>query len=450
MQFFEPLLNWFLPKSQVSVVDTLDEAYYLERKNQRLYITFSLISAALLLVFSMLGFIAHRHTSTVLNLTVLVVLFIILLVYKKTALYFWSVGSYACVCITLIAVQHFVTPVALFTNLLWLPVIIFITSYLAGNRLGGLMGVYGGILFIFVEIFHHKNGFMYHEVYSYVDIMTSNIAAIIFSTSIAIFITYRMHMEERVIRKELLFREHEESDMNQLNTSLLSIVVHDIATPLTLVKNKAVKLRLNHKIPQDDPDLDSIISNIKVVEEIIYQARHLKAVKQGKIQVDLELVNLKESVQQISESLEHKLAKKNISIDFHYEPNEEDDFLIVAEKVSLCSSVICNLLSNAIKFSPSGASITIILSRNEDSTMMVIKDRGIGMPEALVKRLFDFAAPTSRLGTFGEKGTGFGLPILKTFIEAYGASVHVESHPIENYPQNHGTRFTLIFKNQMS
>ena len=75
------------------------------------------------------------------------------------------------------------------------------------------------------------------------------------------------------------------------------------------------------------------------------------------------------------------------------------------------------------------------------SNMLVwsVKDRGIGIPENIMENLFEPDQVSSRKGTEGEKGTGFGMPILKKFVEAHGGTVDVESKDIASYPEEHGT-----------
>ena len=55
-------------------------------------------------------------------------------------------------------------------------------------------------------------------------------------------------------------------------------------------------------------------------------------------------------------------------------------------------------------------------------------------------KIFDNSTSTTRVGTSGEKGTGFGMPLVKGFVDKFGAEIDVSSE------ENEGTEFTLRFK----
>jgi signal transduction histidine kinase len=73
-----------------------------------------------------------------------------------------------------------------------------------------------------------------------------------------------------------------------------------------------------------------------------------------------------------------------------------------------------------------------------------IEDHGIGMSPALIESLFDINKKTSRLGTSGESGTGFGMHIIKSFIEMYQGKINIESS--EKSQTGKGTVIKLFLK----
>ena len=101
------------------------------------------------------------------------------------------------------------------------------------------------------------------------------------------------------------------------------------------------------------------------------------------------------------------------------------DFVVLAEEVSLINSVLMNLLTNAIKFSHKGGVITVSALEDEESTCLRIIDEGTGIPEAMIPHLFNVEKGKSMKGTGGEKGSGFGLPLVKKFMTAYGGTIEM-------------------------
>lgn len=94
---------------------------------------------------------------------------------------------------------------------------------------------------------------------------------------------------------------------------------------------------------------------------------------------------------------------------------------------NMLNTIIRNLLSNAIKFTPTGGTVEIGATHEQDNVMVMISDTGIGIPEEKLATLFHIATKTQRDGTAGEKGTGLGLILCKEFVEKNGGRIWVES-----------------------
>jgi signal transduction histidine kinase len=119
---------------------------------------------------------------------------------------------------------------------------------------------------------------------------------------------------------------------------------------------------------------------------------------------------------------------------------------VLAEPVIFANQVFNNLISNAIKFSYPGSAIIVKISPESDTTAIAISDQGIGMPAELVARLFDLEAKTTRPGTNGEPGTGFGMRTAKNFIDLFGGRLEIESRPEGGPMADHGTTVSVFLK----
>jgi hypothetical protein len=85
-----------------------------------------------------------------------------------------------------------------------------------------------------------------------------------------------------------------------------------------------------------------------------------------------------------------------------------------------------NLLSHAIELSYPDSTIAVTGTRQSDETTIRLADQGIGIPPAMMANLFDLEAKTTRTGTNGEPGTGFGLRTVKQFVDLFGGQM--ENH----------------------
>ena len=84
--------------------------------------------------------------------------------------------------------------------------------------------------------------------------------------------------------------------------------------------------------------------------------------------------------------------------------------------------------------------------KEENEIHLEIRDHGIGMSKDMLNQLFLEGEQTTRQGTQGEKGTGFGMPLVKTCMNYHDAKISVESNVIDLFPKEHGTTFHLYLK----
>jgi signal transduction histidine kinase len=100
--------------------------------------------------------------------------------------------------------------------------------------------------------------------------------------------------------------------------------------------------------------------------------------------------------------------------------------------VTMCDTdrmreAIDNLVSNAIKYSPIGGKITVVVTHEQDSTIIRISDEGAGLSPEDLGRLFGRFQRLSAKPTAGESSTGLGLSIVKRIIDMHGGEVTADS-----------------------
>ena len=108
---------------------------------------------------------------------------------------------------------------------------------------------------------------------------------------------------------------------------------------------------------------------------------------------------------------------------------------------ALLRHILSNLLSNGVKYSPDGSPVALCIGRDRECAVLSVVDRGIGIPEADLPRLFE---AFQRAGNVGQiSGTGLGLMIVKRCVEVHRGTISVESR------LGAGTTFTVrlpVFK----
>jgi len=89
--------------------------------------------------------------------------------------------------------------------------------------------------------------------------------------------------------------------------------------------------------------------------------------------------------------------------------------------------IINNLISNAVKFSDKNGTIRIHLEKLEGTSLLTVSDNGIGIPRKLQPFVFDKHTVAGRTAPNGQESVGLGMWIVKTFAEAHGGNVWLES-----------------------
>ena len=227
--------------------------------------------------------------------------------------------------------------------------------------------------------------------------------------------------------------------------NLLRILCHDLNNSLAIVILSA-KMASKTAPSEVDKHLGywkkvTMASSLQV--DLINLVKEIEAAESGKAVIKLSIVNVRELLSVVEEIFSDKLIDKNIKIKIVYDSSE--DIFVLAERVSLLNNVLNNIISNALKFSNSGDIILINVKKITNQVIIEIKDQGIGMPDHIKQNLFSKSYPTTRIGTNGEKGTGFGMVLMNTFMQIFKGTVEIESFEIQNHPLDHGTLFRLKF-----
>ncbi|MCB1179044.1 MAG: hybrid sensor histidine kinase/response regulator [Leptospiraceae bacterium] len=234
------------------------------------------------------------------------------------------------------------------------------------------------------------------------------------------------------LRNKTLEVEKKNNEVHEL----IRVLLHDIANPLSGIKGIV-------DIGQENPAILEKGSKILATAvdncfAIINNVRKMRALDDGKSSLTISPNKLdsmiKESLLIFQTKLLDKMLKVNVNIDSDLEAILDRDLFI--------NSVFNNLLTNAIKFSPKNSSIDIEAKKVGEKVEFLVKDYGIGIPEEILVNLFAFNKSTSRKGTNGESGTGYGMPIVKKIVEMFEGEIHIESS--ENPPS--GTIIKLILK----
>jgi signal transduction histidine kinase len=233
------------------------------------------------------------------------------------------------------------------------------------------------------------------------------------------------------------------ADQTRKLDNLLNIVTHDIANPLTLISGNAELLLVQDASPAHNNALRRIARASELITDILHKVKKIQAAKAGKLRIETSPVSLNQIFDKLRFVFEARLEHKKQTLRINL-PSALQDVMVHADPVMLLNEVLSNLVSNAIKFSPAGSVIDIAVTRAQNIMRIEVRDQGMGIPKDLIPHIFDDSRSTSRPGTEGETGTGFGLPLARHVAEAFGGRLHVTSRGGDDTPGATGTTFILM------
>ena len=187
----------------------------------------------------------------------------------------------------------------------------------------------------------------------------------------------------------------------------------------------AKKLKYVNMIKQNGYRLKKLTHNIVAMDQI----------EMGELLPHFMLVDIVEVMQQVIESIEPYANSMHINIELIQSKNS----LYCYIDTDLIERVMLNLLSNAIKYNKKNGTIVIYVNARKDNVYLCIKDTGIGIPSDKLGTIFNRFERGDSLIARTKEGSGLGLPIVKSLIEAHNGTIRIISK------ENYGTTVSIEF-----
>ncbi len=239
-----------------------------------------------------------------------------------------------------------------------------------------------------------------------------------------------------------LEREVEERTMklNAERELRIALLTHDLKSPLTSILGYSELLLSGgrYKLEAEQEEyVESIMRSGERLLDMAEQYLDLTKMEAGLSEVKLAPVDPETLLKEAVSGLEVQALEKKIALSCDIAPGLPT--LMVDERKM--ARVFANLITNAIKYTPEGGEVKVISGKTESEAgeplwSVSVTDTGYGIPEEDLKNIFKtYYRSASSAGT---RGTGLGLAVVKSFVEAHGGTVRVESS------KGAGSSFTII------
>ncbi len=430
-------MDFFLNFFHFNRVDSLDAVEFRKRD---LFIRICVLCMVTLFFYALVNAFNSRVNSMCINCLSFIFYLSTLFYYKHSGNYQRSVLLFISISLFGIGIEHFFSASQSRGHLIWYPLIIMVACFMLKKDTFFKVSLVILIAGLGIEYLSSTHSFTLDEIVNE-KTLSINIAACVTSSLIAYLVGMNIKKTEFLALSRLDASKQKLADLSESNAMLVSILSHDLANHIHSIHSYSkVLLKRGQLNDIDRNKLEKVFNTTNNMKHLIEEVRQLKASEDGKLNVSLKSVNLLESLYESINCCRPIAMSKNV----HLKLMDADEGLhIKAEQVSLVNSVFNNVISNAIKFSHKGSSIDISVREDENEVNVCIRDYGVGMKDEFIKDLFDANKPTSHVGTGGERGTGFGLPIVRMYMDRYDGKIDIKS---STRGENSGTLFTLTFE----
>jgi PAS domain S-box-containing protein len=225
------------------------------------------------------------------------------------------------------------------------------------------------------------------------------------------------------------------NELERLKQQFVSMISHDLRTPLNAVKSTLTLLGANAWGKLTEQGLAKVAmaeTSLRHSIDLINNLLDLDKMESGTVSLAPENLPLRPLLQRCRDAVSALAEQRAVEIEI---PGLEVE--VRADERRL-SQVIINLLGNALKFSPKNSLVKVEVSPQDSFVKVTVADRGPGVPpdqqELIFQRFHQVASPDGK----NKEGTGLGLAICKSIIEAHGGSIGVEGN------DGQGSRFWFL------
>lgn len=235
------------------------------------------------------------------------------------------------------------------------------------------------------------------------------------------------------IEHALLYRDARHTveqlrEIARIKSQFISTASHELRTPLSIIKGFANLLARKQQFGFDvDTERqylalidDQITSLTMLIDDLLSASR----IESGRVQPRSEQIDLVPLIERVSRPIAIQARDREISVDVA--PSGRPT--VIADPVHL-EQIITNLVSNAVKYSDDGSPVSIRICCHEGMAKIEVVDHGVGIAPGEIPRLFERFTRLENRRSVEAGGTGLGLYIARSWVEANGGRIWAQSAP---------------------
>lgn len=243
-----------------------------------------------------------------------------------------------------------------------------------------------------------------------------------FTDQEAVFAQDLAHRAALAVDNALLYDEARRA--TRTKADLLTVVSHDLRTPLTAIMGYSDLLLLGIPQPLLDGQRDQVVRMQTAARHLLFLLNELiefSRLDAGAVRIHLQPVRLADVVNEVAVVMEPLAAERGLNF-----RAESADGLTVETDPDRLRQILMNLVGNAVKYTPRG-SVALETRRDGDSVVIYVRDTGQGIAPEHISRIFDPFWQVESPERRRPEGAGIGLSVVKRLAELLNARISVES-----------------------
>jgi len=206
----------------------------------------------------------------------------------------------------------------------------------------------------------------------------------------------------------------------ELRSRLASDLSHEIRTPLSILKSHLEAIR-DGIWTMDDSRLEILLHETERLMNMAEQIRYIEDIESHDLKLNLVKTDMLEWMQDVVEFFRPEVEKQDKRVIVE---GSELECEIDQDKFK---QILFNLLSNAIQHTEAGDTVTLRVYSKAKTTILEVEDTGKGIDTSEVDHIFERLYRSEEARSRQSGGSGLGLAVVKSLVEAHGYSIEVES-----------------------
>ena len=238
-----------------------------------------------------------------------------------------------------------------------------------------------------------------------------------------------LDITERKRAEEATRRAIEAETSNRTKSEFLATISHELRTPLNAIIGFSEIMKRGTfgtlGVPRYADYVDDIHESGLHLLDLIDDLLDLSKIEAGKFELQDEVIDLSVLIPAVIHKIEPDRSKKHLALDVEI---ATDLPRLMADQRAV-ERILLNLLSNAVKFTPPGGQLRVRAFALDGDICLAVEDSGIGIEAADLEKVLSPFGRAEQPMVRTQKGTGLGLPIVRSLIEMHGGRLILHSTP---------------------